>query len=107
MEISIEFICIIQERKTDCNMIIMMFIMLYLLVRNEGETLITRKTSDTELVERARASRNQHMKQTIKSLRLAVLAPLLNIYVLPAVGTSYCFSPRFADPWNYGEYLFK
>lgn len=79
----------------------------HLLVGDEGKDRLIREPRDTEFTEGAAAAANEHLKHTIQLIRLASLAPFLDIDLLPAVRAGNRPPPRFTDPWDYSQDLLK
>lgn len=65
------------------------------------------EAGNTEPAEGTTAAIYEHVKHFIELLWVAVLAPLVDVDFLPAVGAQHCPRPRFADPRNDGEDLLK
>lgn len=80
---------------------------LYLLFCNEGKDGVTGESRDAEPAEGVAAPGYEHLQHSIQMLRLAPLAPFLNVYLLPAVRPGDRPAPSLADPGDNSEDLLK
>lgn len=60
---------------------------------NESEDALSLEARNTEFAEGSRTSCDKHLEQPIELVGLASVAPILDVYLLPAVRSSYCISP--------------
>lgn len=64
-----------------------------LLLGDESENGIRLEARDRELSEGARASSDEHLDHSIELVRWATVAPLHDVYLLPAMRPTYGFGP--------------